>query len=93
MSRALRLLRRLGLATLLLLTLLAGAPAHAQERTSAASGAEGAPAGLKVQKTWRLLAVGLDVDPRLRARPLLRLTERALRRELPGLDMGFERAG
>lgn len=46
---------------------------------------------LTVQPRWRLLAIGLDVGPALRAERLLRRAERGLRRELPGLDVTFDR--
>lgn len=49
--------------------------------------------GPRVQRTWRLLAVGLDVGPGLRVRALLRGVERGLRRELPGLELRFDLDG
>lgn len=60
--------------------------------TATAAGQEPAPA-LTVQERWRLLAVGLGVGPALRApQRVLRRAERGLRRELPGLDVSFDRA-
>src|SRR5690606_17876008 len=67
-------------AAALLTSLALAAPVSAQEPGQ----------GLRVQRTWRLLAVGLGVGPSLRAERLLRRAERGLRRELPGLDVRFD---
>lgn len=66
----------------LLTLLLAGAPFAT---------AQPAPQEPTVQRTWRLLAIGLDAGPRLRMDALLRGVERALSRELPGLSIRFDR--
>ncbi|MCO5165521.1 MAG: hypothetical protein M9894_04015 [Planctomycetes bacterium] len=64
--------------------------------TAALAAALAAPAaaqegGLTVQRSWRLLAVGLGAGPEVRPRRLLGRAERGLRRELPGLDVRFDR--
>jgi hypothetical protein len=69
------------LLTACLAGLLLAGPAAAQEP---------AGGGLRVQRTWRLLAVGLGAGPSLRAERVLRAAERGLRRELPGLDVRFD---
>lgn len=66
----------------MLASLLLAAPARAQ-----------APApALRVQRSWRLLAIGLGVGEALRPKRVLRRAERGLRRELPGLDVRFDLA-
>ncbi len=46
---------------------------------------------LTVQRSWKLLAVGLDAPADLRVEPLLLACEDALERELPGLEVRFAR--
>jgi hypothetical protein len=63
-----------------MLACLAGAPAAL---------ADGEPR-LTVQKEWKLLAVGVAVDPDLDLLAVVRSTEQAMRRELPGIDLHFD---
>src|SRR5690606_11133475 len=65
-------------------------PAGAQTPERPAGPAPGQAGGLQVQRTWRLLAIGLGVGGSLRAERVLRRAERGLRRELPGLDVRFD---
>lgn len=75
----------------LLLGLALPAAAQAPERPARpAPGQVGDEGGLQVQRTWRLLAIGLGVGGSLRAERVLRRAERGLRRELPGLDVRFD---
>lgn len=71
----------------LALTLLVAPAARAQ-----APGPAPTRQGLTVQRTWRLLAIGLGVGSSVRAERVLRRAERGLRRELPGLDVRFDAA-
>jgi hypothetical protein len=45
---------------------------------------------LKVQRTWRLAAVGLDANPRLGMPRMLERVARGIERELPGLEVSFD---